>query len=85
MNLIPRNRLKLFIAELIKEDKEVQELLAERGLKEVRITQKFKLELDAMLKEKIERAIEDMKGKKWVTLYATAQNSTKGEAVKLEY
>ena len=68
MNLIPRNRLRLFIAELVKEDKEVQELLAKRGLKEVRITQKFKLELDMMLKGKIEEEIKGMKERKQVTL-----------------
>ena len=68
MNLIPRNRLRLFIAELVKEDKEVQELLAKRGLKEVRITQKFKLGLDMMLKGKIEEEIKVMKERKQVTL-----------------
>ena len=68
MNLIPRNRLKLFIAELVKEDKEVQELLAKRGLKEVRLTQKFKLELDMMLKGKIDEEINGMKERKQITL-----------------
>ena len=68
MNLIPRNRLKLFIAELVKEDTQVQELLAKRGLKEVRITQKFKLELDITLKGKIEEKIKGMKDKKQITL-----------------
>ena len=68
MNLIPRNRLKLFIAELVKEDTQVQELLAKRGLKEVRITQKFKLELDMTLKGKIEEKIKGMKDKKQITL-----------------
>ena len=68
MNLIPRNRLRLFIAELVKEDKEVQELLAKRGLKEVRITQKFKLRLDMVLKGKIEEEIKGMKERKQITL-----------------
>ena len=62
------NRLRLFIAELTKEDKEMQELLAKRGLKEIRITQKFKLELDMMLKGKIEEEIKGMKERKQVTL-----------------
>ena len=68
MNLIPRKRLRLFVAELIREDKDVQELLAKRGLKEVRITQKFKLELDMTLKGKIEEKIKGMKDKKQITL-----------------
>ena len=68
MNLIPRNRLKLFIAELVRDDKEVQGLLAKRELKEVRITNKFKLGLDMMLKKEIETAIKEMKDKKQVTL-----------------
>ena len=68
MNLIPRNRLRLFIAELIKDDKEVQKLLAKRGLKEIRITQKFKLGLDMMLKGKIEEEIKGMKERKQITL-----------------
>lgn len=72
MNLIPRNRLKLFIAELVKEDKEIQELLAKRELKEVRITQKFKLGLDMMLKEEIEKAIKEMKDRKQITLKISA-------------